>query len=199
MEEIWKDIKGYEGLYQVSNLGNVRSFPRKGTHSKEITILKYEFNHKGYKQVGLTKKCKVHTKRIHRLVAETFISNPENKLQVNHINGDKTDNRVENLEWCTNEYNMAHSWKIGLRSIEKTYKRGKEHCRSVTVNQYDLYGNFIKKWDCVRDIERILGFDNRNICACCRHKRNVAYGYVWRYENDNDISYNPKTRNKYSY
>lgn len=89
---------------------------------------------------------------------------------------------------------MQHAWKLGLRN--NVYKKGKEHCKSVSVFQYDLKGNFIKEWYCIKDIERELGFDNRNISACCRHKRNMAYGYIWRYLDDNSkIEYKPKTRN----
>lgn len=181
MKEVWKDIEGYEGLYQVSNLGQVRSFPRQGTRTKQIHILKPMFNHKGYLQVNLMKKGKMSSRRIHRLVAKAFIPNKERKEQVNHINGVKTDNRVENLEWCTNQENMTHSWKTGLRTKEKTYYHGKNHFRSVSVEQYTLQGNYIKKWYCVKDIERELGFDNRNICACCRGKKPTAYGYKWKY------------------
>lgn len=181
MKEIWKDIKGYEGLYQVSNLGRVRSFPRRGTHTNKIHILKPGINHKGYLQVGLVNKGKSHSYKVHRLVADAFIQNLNRKEQVNHINGVKTDNRVENLEWCTNKENMKHAWKMGLRSKEKTYYHGKEHCNSVSIEQYTLNGEFIKKWYCVRDVERTLGFDNRNLCACCRGKRPTAYGYKWKY------------------
>lgn len=117
------------------------------------------------------------------MVALAFIPNLENKEQVNHKNGKKTDNRVSNLEWCSNLENMQHSWREGLRSKEKTYRYGKENVLSVKVNQLSLDGDFIKKWDCVRDIERTLGFDNRNICACCRKKRPTAYGYIWEYAN----------------
>lgn len=179
MEEIWKDIKSYEGLYQVSNLGKVRSFPRKGTHTKKIHILKSGKNHKGYLYVVLTNKYKKKTISIHRLVAQAFIPNPNNLPQVNHIDGDKLNNCVENLEWITNYDNMKHAMKLGLR--DKIYKHGKEHFKSVIVNQYDLNNNFIKQWYCVRDIERELGFDNRNVCACCRGKRPTAYGYKWKY------------------
>lgn len=199
MKEIWKDIVGYEGLYKVSNLGNVLSIPRQGTHSNKEYFLKKIKTKKGYLNVTLMKESKSLYTGIHRLVAQAFIPNKENKPQVNHIDGNKENNSVNNLEWVTNKENMLHSWKIGLRSKEKSYKYGKNNSLSVTVNQYSLDGKFIKTWYCVRDIERELGFDNRNICACCRHKRNVAYGYIWRYFGDNtNLYYNPKTKNKYS-
>ena len=171
MKEIWKDVVGYEGLYKVSNLGNVFSIPRQGTHSKEKYFLKKNKDRKGYLHVTLFKKCKSFNTGVHRLVAEAFIPNPKNKPQVNHIDGNKENNCVNNLEWVTNEENMQHS----------------------------LSGDFIKTWYCIKDIERELGFDNRNICACCRHKKNIAYGYIWRYYGDSsDLFYNPKTKNKYS-
>lgn len=108
MEE-WKDIKGYEGLYQVSNQGRIRSFwhRRKGVDCLVQTSVY------GYKYVTLHKE-KQRTFRVHRLVAEAFIPNPEGKPQVNHINGDKGDNRVTNLEWCTGSENMIHAYRNGL-------------------------------------------------------------------------------------
>lgn len=194
-EEIWKDIKDYEGLYQVSNLGRVRSIPRRGT-CKTLHILKPGKNHKNYLQVRLTKNSKGKTFVIHRLVAKSFILNPNDYPQVNHIDGNKLNNCVDNLEWCTNEYNMKEACRLGLR--DNIYKKGKEHCRSVSINQYDLQGKFIKKWFCVKDIERELNFDNRNICACARHKKKSAYGYIWRYENDTtELIYKPNSSNKY--
>lgn len=187
MEEIWKDIEGYEGLYQVSNFGNVRSIPRKGTY-KTVHILKPGKTRKGYFQVILTKNSIGKPFRIHRLVAKAFIPNLNNLPQVNHKDGNKLNNCVDNLEWCTNEYNMKESWRLGLR--DNIYKKGKENSRSVIINQYNFQGEFVKKWYCVRDIERELNFDNRNICACARHKRKSAYGFIWRYENDTtDIIY----------
>lgn len=176
--EIWKDIKNYEGLYQVSNLGNIRSFPRRGTRGK---ILSPGFTKKGYLQVSLVKNGKGHPYRVHQLVGKNFIENPQKKEQINHKNGIKTDNRVENLEWCTNSENMEHSWNIGLRSKNKSYHYGKDNVLSVIVDQYSLNNIFIKRWFCIKDIEREYGFDNRNLSSCCRGKRPTAYGYKWKY------------------
>lgn len=118
--EFWKDIKGYEGLYQISNSGNVKSL-------RTNKILKTNMNNCGYKQVILSYKGKIKSKRIHRLVAEAFIPNPNNYQQVNHKNGIKTDNREENLEWCTAKMNVQHAYKAGL-------KRGKCGCHKGIKN-----------------------------------------------------------------
>lgn len=128
--EIWKDIKGYEGYYQVSNLGNVRRLP---------TIIKYknegfrnyppkdlipEKTYDGYLRIVLMKEHKKQRFQIHRLVADAFIPNPENKEQVNHINGNKADNRVENLEWCTSSENARHAFDVlGHTMKGKTYPK----------------------------------------------------------------------------
>lgn len=118
MEEIWKDIKGYEGYYQVSNQGRVKRIKdNKGTASGRILKSKSIAN-SGYLRVGLHTNTKSKVVSVHRLVAQAFIPNPENKPQVNHINGIKHDNRVENLEWVTPKENMQHAWKTGLISSE---------------------------------------------------------------------------------
>lgn len=113
MTEEWKDIKGFEGFYQISNLGRVKSLVRKGT-PKEI-ILKQQTNAYGYWQVGLRKpKMQIKFRRPHRLVAEAFIPKVEGKNYINHKNGIKKDNRIENLEWCTFKENSDHAWRTGL-------------------------------------------------------------------------------------
>lgn len=130
---------------------------------------------RGYLQVLLYEEGKPHPKKVHRLVAEAFIPNLDNKPQVNHINGDKTDNRVKNLEWCTNSENQLHAYKNGL---EKPRFQSK-------VKQYSLDGIFIKQFEYIKDAAKELNIDDSSISACCRKKRKTAGGYIWKYANDN--------------
>ena len=134
----------------------------------------------GYPIVGLSKNGKSKTRTIHRLVAETFIDNPNNYNVINHINCDKTNNNVNNLEWCTQQHNVRESFKNGLQKAPKS----KESTSSKRVLQYDLQGNFIKEWDCTMDIQRELKYANQNLSACCRGENKSAYGYAWRYVNE---------------
>lgn len=117
MQEIYKDIVGYEGLYQVSNLGNVKSFHR----NKDGTIIKLKTNKYGYNNINLCKKGNKKFILVHRLVATLFIQNKLNKPCVNHINGIKNDNRVQNLEWCTYSENSIHANRLGLTFITPNY------------------------------------------------------------------------------
>lgn len=116
--EIWKDIKGYEGKYQVSNYGNVKSLNYRRTKTEKV--LKPWDAGRGYLQVVFTRKKYA----IHRLVAETFISNPNHYSDVNHIDGNKKNNHVDNLEWCTRKHNIQHAWKLGL---SKPYMRNSNY------------------------------------------------------------------------
>lgn len=181
MEEVFKDIKGYEGLYQASNLGRIKSLKRyrkngySGYYQKE-QIKKVRNSH-GYKLITLYKNSKGTDYRVHRLVAEAFIPNPENKPQVNHINGDKTDNRAENLEWCTNGENQKHAIKNGLKY--KVFGLGSSSRKKI--KQYDLNGNFIKEWDYILLASVNLNISNSAISNCLRGRSKTAGKYYWEY------------------
>ena len=172
MEEIWKPVVWYEGLYEVSSLGNMRSLNYKLTWNTKI--LKPYKNIDGYMRLSLwsrKQKC-VH---IHRVVSESFISNPENKPQVNHKNWIKNDNRVENLEWCTAMENIRHGRKLWL------IKNHNNHA-SKKVYQYTKDLKFIREWQSMMDAQRELWILQTSISACCRWKLNHTGWYVWKYE-----------------
>lgn len=173
--EVWRDIKGYEGLYKVSSLGRVRSLDRVVTRNsgkvlRKGKLLKPGKNKDGYFQVILSKAGKQKAARVNRLVALAFLSNPEDLPQVNHIDEDKSNNRVNNLEWCSREYNCNY----GTRN-EKISK---------SVIMYDIQGNKLKEFDSIIDANQHLGKHKHssNINACCSGKRKSAYGYKWKYK-----------------
>ena len=192
LEEEWKDIENYPN-YQISNLGRVRN-------KIKNRIIKPSFNNKtGYLQNILCKNNKKKLFLVHRLVAEAFIPNPDNKPQVNHISGIKTENIVSNLEWCTRSENIKHSFKLGLshsnfktKSGDKHHFYGKHHKEDAKrkmkishykkVFQFDKNNNFIKEWNGIKEVEKILKISNGNISECCRGNRKTAGGYIWRYE-----------------
>lgn len=175
MEEIWKDIKGYEGLYQISNFGRVKSLKRKTLNSKCLydKILNNRINHNGYFMIFLSKNKKIKGFRINRLVAEAFLPNPNNKPQVNHKDGNKTNNRIDNLEWCTAKHNTQHAIKNGLRT-------NKYHREIV---QCDLDNNLIKEWHSIKEATN-FGFSKSGICQCCKSKRKKHKNYKWYYKED---------------
>lgn len=174
MEEIWKDIEGYEGLYQVSNMGRVKSL-------KNDIILK-PYILRGYEKVLLYKNKKRKHFQIHRLVAMAFIPNPDNKPQVNHKDENKTNNCVDNLEWCTGHYN--HNY--GTINIRISQKQLNDKSKSKIVMQYSLDGTFIKEWKSTMDVQRNLGFAHTHISECCRGEQAYAYGYLWKYKKEID-------------
>lgn len=184
--EIWKDIKGYEELYQVSSLGRVRSKDKlinsRGNKKRlhRGIILRPKKKKSGYLEVSLYKDKKHKSIQVHRLVAETFIPNPQNKPEVNHkkvVTNDFCDNSIYNLEWCTREENMQHSFKYGNRIVAKS----RNSTSSKAVQQYTTDGKLMKKWFCTMDIQRELGIPNSHISACCLGKRKTAGGYKWKY------------------
>lgn len=166
--EIWKDIPGFENHYQASNLGNIRSlktmFPR---------ILKQHENEDGYLIVSLYVYGYRRTKKVHRLIAETFIENPENKPEINHLDEVKSNNFVENLEWSTRFENNNH----GLRN-EKSRNSLLNGSLSKKVYQYDMDLNLIKVWESSSEAGR-NGFNFSNICSCCRGERKTHKNFIW--------------------
>lgn len=188
---VWRDIKGYEGLYQISNLGNVRSLDRKIRFNKGVSIkkgqlLKPVLTRKGYLKVELSKESKGKRFYVHRLVALHFIENSLNKPQVNHINGIKTDNRVENLEWCTNLENQRHAIKNGLVNQEQRIKQAIKmgEVNKKPINQYTKQNEFIRKFNSIKEASIVTGINSRNICNCLsknQPKSKSAGGYIWKY------------------
>ena len=172
-KEIWKDILGYEGLYQVSNFGRVKSIK----FGKE-RLLRPQLIKNGYLCINLYKNNKCKRYLIHRLVAEHFLDNPNNLSEVNHKSEDKTDNSVSNLEWCTHEYNSSYGTKI-KRTREKLLN-GK---LSKSVLQYTLNGEFVKEWASVNEAGR-NEFNCGTVAACCRGIRKQHKGFIWRYKED---------------
>lgn len=160
------------GLYQVSNLGNVKSLKRRGCREKNIVIWK---NNSNYLCVNLFKNSKGKNKLVHRLVAECFLNNIYNYPVVNHINGNKEDNRLQNLEWCTQKYNMQQAQKNGLLNPGNNLPPKRK------VKQFDLNNNFIKEWESMIEIERKLNYKVAGICQCCKGKIKTAYNYIWKY------------------
>ena len=175
MIERWKPVVGYEGLYEVSNLGRVKSLPRKGTKGG-ILIPTYS-NSKHYAHIPLAKNMKLKTVSLHRVVAMAWIPNPENKPQVNHKNGIKSDNRVENLEWMTNLENMRHAIANGLNP---GYPTKAIESRMDGVFQ-KKNGEVIAMYPCIKYAQYITGICNQNIFKVCQGKRKTAGGYQWEF------------------
>lgn len=178
MKEVWFDIVGYEGIYQVSNLGGIKSLPREIWNGKNYFFSKLKFlrgskNQKGYVQVELLGKPFM----IHRLVAIAFIPNPENKPQVNHLDGDKENNCVENLEWCTNSENQIHAYKLGLNVHSD--RAGKPKKRVCQINL--LTNEVIKIFDSIASAGRSLDLKKCNITSVCKGDRKSCGGYGWKY------------------
>lgn len=191
--EIYKDIEGYEG-YQVSNYGRVKSLDRyvydkigRKQHIKE-KIIKAGKHKSGHLHVCLFKDNKRYLIYVHRLVAQHFLPNPDNLLCVNHKDENPLNNHVDNLEWCTYEYNNNYGTRNNRIGASKKGKRRID--LEKPINQYDLDGNFIRRWKSAKEAERTLGFKACSIGCCCRggfYRKekwiNVkqSYGYIWKY------------------
>ena len=175
-EEIWRDVVGYEGLYKVSNLGNVMSLK----HKKPF-LLKPGKTYDGYLIVRLSNHNKlIKSFLVHRLVSKAFLPNPNNLPQVNHKDEDKTNNRVDNLEFCTKFYNNHYGTCI--ERISKTLTNRKD--LSKPVLQFDINKNLLNEYQSVREAERNTGIQSGNICRVCKGKRKYAGGFIWKYSDD---------------
>lgn len=176
-KEIWKDITGYEGLYQVSDQGRVKSLERKDSFGRLIKerILRPAPTTVGYLIVILCTGGNQKHFAVHRLVCQAFCDNPENKPEVNHINENKTDNRACNLEWCTRRENINH----GTRNERAAMSIAK--ILSKPIGKYTLNGELVEVWQSASEAERQTGFHQSNISAAARGKLKTAYGYVWKY------------------
>lgn len=187
MEE-WRNIEGYEGLYKISNLGRVKSLNYRHTGKEKILTPQQRC---GYPFVTLFKDCKRKQYNIHRLVAQAFIPNPDNKPCIDHINTDRTDVSLENLRWVTPKENMNNPLTIKKQRLANIGNKnpmygkcGKLNHKSKPILQFVLDGKLVRKWDSATQVERELGFNQRNISSCCRGKRKTAAGFKWGYADD---------------
>lgn len=184
MCEIWKDIKGYENLYQVSNYGRIKSichswigFGKDIICKTKEKIRAVKTNKAGYEQVILFKNNISKTFLVHRLVAEAFIPNPNNLPQINHKNCLKTDNRSTNLEWCDATYNINYADRT-----KKASSKTRNGVLSKPVLQYNLKLELIAEYPSTMEAQRQTGFNKGNISNCCLGRQKTAYNFIWKYK-----------------
>lgn len=186
--EIWKDVVGYEGLYQVSDKGRVKSLDRivnrgrngSGKFLQKGRILSFDINGSGYKYVSLSKDGKQKQGKIHRLECIAFLSNPENKRCVNHKDGIKLNNELSNLEWSTHSENNKHAYKTGLKTGASTGLFGGDHPHSKIVIQMDLRGNFIEEYRSAVEASELTNTSAMGISATCNNRQKSAGGFKWK-------------------
>ena len=180
--EVWKDIPNYEGIYKASNFGRIKMVKRTLIDSlgkkinKKEHILKPRTGNRYY-MIALYKNGKREDLLLHRVIAQTFIPNPENKPFVNHKDENCFNNCSDNLMWCTQKENM--NWGTINERMSKNSKSKRK------VNQYDMDGNYIKTWDCMTDFYKSKGLKLKTgIIECCKGRRQSHMGYKWKYADE---------------
>lgn len=187
MNEIWKDINGYEGLYQVSNLGRVKRLRKQVNyrHGKRFInekIMKIKNNGNGYMLVSLTKQKIPKNKYVHRLVAESFIPNLNNKKYINHLDGIKSNNTLENLEWCTQSDNNIHAYKMGLRFPSGACTPGSFDHKRKAVCKYSLNGDLITEYPSVMDASIKNRVNSSRISRVCNGIGISVHGFIYKFK-----------------
>lgn len=178
-QEIWKDIQGYEWKYQVSSFGNIKSLSYKNVWPEKI--LSKSIMKTWYQKIELCKFWKQSSYTVHRLVAKAFIKNPYNKPCVNHINWVRSDNRIENLEWCTHSENNKHSYRSLNKESYWKWKSWKYNPKSKKVIQYSKEWIFIKEWDSIREAEEKVLWASHVSC-CCLWKTKTSWWFIWKFK-----------------
>lgn len=168
MEE-WKIIEGCNGVYSVSNMGRVKN-------NKKNRLLKQSMLHNGYLAVHITEMGKLKYYRVHRLVGKYFVDGYQKEKQINHKDGNKTNNKHDNLEWVTPSQNIKHAFSIGLKTVDYSNIKNPK-----AVKQYSMNGEFIKEYPSIKDAERHTGIDNSAIAKVCKGKYKSSGGFKWQY------------------
>lgn len=203
--EVWKPVVGLEDYYEVSNFGRVRAIERiisvgNGNRVVKPKIKNTYISKVGYPSVTLCVNKNSRCYSIHRLVAMAFIPNPENKPCIDHINTIKTDNRIENLRWCTHKENSNNEItlkrvieksksKEAMRKSLETKRENGSNTAPKYVYQFDKNGKFIKRYDSIMDASRQNGIRNSLISCCCRGEKLSSHGYIWSYEMEGNHEY----------
>lgn len=185
MEEVWKDVQGYEGYYQVSNHGRVKSLDRKvknrgGIATKKGKILSPSVMNNQYKKIALWKDNEQKMMLMHRLIAQAFIPNTGNLPEVNHIDEDKGNNSVDNLEWCDRLYNANY----GTAIERSASKRKGVSVGERAIEQYTTNGVFVRSYDSAMKAAEAIKGCNSGICKCANGRYKIAHGYVWRWKTE---------------